>query len=106
MEKAPAFGRARPASRAGSPPVPPKRHISSAPPALDETPVEAELQAWNSQRARPAFPWRPFLLMAGLCFGAGSLILPDSVNDAASWALYALTAISFFLGLRRRRAKL
>jgi hypothetical protein len=54
----------------------------------------------------PVFPWRPFLLMAGLCFGAGSLILLDTVNDAASWALYTLTGISFFVGLRRFRSKI
>jgi hypothetical protein len=68
--------------------------------------VAEELRAWKSQRPRLGFAWRPFLLMAGLCFGAGSLVLPDSVNNAASWLLYALMGISFFLGLRRPRSKL
>jgi hypothetical protein len=69
-------------------------------------PVAEELRAWKSGRARQAFPWRPFLLMAGLCFGAGSFVLPDSVNDAASWVLYALMGISFFLSWRSPRSKL
>jgi hypothetical protein len=67
--------------------------------------VAAELRAWKTERPRQ-FTWRPFLLMAGLCFGIGSLILPDDVNDAVSWTLYTLTGISFFAGLSRRRSKL
>ena len=103
MEKASAFG------RAGSvPPIPPRRHLedaAGAPPAAQDT-LDEELRAWKAARPRPVFAWRPFLLMAGLCFGAGSLVLPDTVNEAATWALYVLAAVSFFAGLRRPRGKL
>jgi hypothetical protein len=42
------------------------------------------------------------LLTASLCFGIASLVLPDTVNDAVNWLLYALTAASLYAGLRRR----
>jgi hypothetical protein len=99
MEK-PSFGRTP-----SGPPIPPKRRLETSKPAPVPDSVADELHAWKSERARPAFPWRPFLLMAGICFLAGSLVLPDSVNNAASWTLYVLTGISFFIGLRRRRSK-
>jgi hypothetical protein len=102
----PAFGRARPPAQS-RPPLPAKRRTAAAeplsPPGPDE--VATELQAWKQTRERQPFPWRQVSLIAGLCFGAASLILPDSVNDAAAYALYALAGISFLSALRRRRKK-
>lgn len=49
-------------------------------------------------------PWRQLSLMAGLCFGIASFVLPDSINDAVQWPLYALTAASFYTGLRKRKS--
>ena len=43
--------------------------------------------------------------MAGLCFGIASFVLPATVNDAVQWPLYALTAISLYVGLRKRKNK-
>jgi hypothetical protein len=41
-------------------------------------------------------------LMATLCFGVASLVLPDSVNDNVDWLLYALAAASFYAAIRKR----
>jgi hypothetical protein len=95
------FGRARPK---GPAPLPPKRRIDAPEPsgAPAEDPLDAELRAWNAARPRRPFPWRQFSLISGLCFGAGSLVLPDSINDAARYALYVIAAIGFFGGFWRR----
>jgi hypothetical protein len=100
----PTFGRAPPRER---PPLPPKRRLAApeAPQAGGEDPLEAELKAWNQARPRAPFPWRQFSLIAGLCFGAGSLVLPDSVNDIARYVLYVIAVIAFFGGLGGRRKK-
>ena len=102
----PAFGRARPPAQ-NRPPLPAKRRIAAAEPAAPAGPdeVTAELQAWKQTRERQPFPWRQVSLIAGLCFGAASLVLPDSVNDAAAYVLYALAGFSFLSALRRRRKK-
>jgi len=51
-------------------------------------------------------PWRQLSLMAGLCFGIGSFVLPDSVNGVTDWVLYGLMAMSFIAGLSgKRKAK-
>jgi hypothetical protein len=47
--------------------------------------------------------WRPLSLMATLCFGIASFVLPDSVNDTVQWLLYALAAASLYAGIRNRR---
>jgi hypothetical protein len=81
------------------------------PPALFEQapephPVDYELAAWKHERARHhRMPWRQISLMAGLCFGIAAFKLPSAVNDVVQWPLYALMAISFYSGLRRRRQK-
>jgi hypothetical protein len=68
--------------------------------------IEDEIEEWKRTRG-PAFyfPWRQLSLMAGLCFGVASFILPASVNDAVQWPLYILAAISFYAGLRKRKQK-
>jgi len=66
--------------------------------------VDDDLREWKRAR-KPNFHalWRPLLLMATLSFGIASIVLPDSVNDAVDWLLYALTAASFYSWLRSRR---
>lgn len=68
-------------------------------PSLDD-----ELREWKRTRKKNfRIPWRQLSLMAGLCFGIASFVLPDSVSDVAQWLLYALMAASFYAGLRKRR---
>jgi len=73
----------------------------------DWSSADAELDDWKRARKPVAFPfalpWRQVFLMAGLCFGVASFVLPDTVNDAVDWLLYALAAMSFYAGLRRKR---
>lgn len=65
--------------------------------------LAAELAAWKQARQRPPFPLRQVSLILGLCFAAASLVLPQNVNAAANYVLYALAGISFLSGLARRR---
>ena len=68
--------------------------------------VDDEIEAWKAERGSVIpFPWRQISLMAGLCFGIASFVLPETVNDVVQWPLYALTAISLYAGLRKRKAK-
>ena len=67
-------------------------------PAPDE-----ELLEWTRARKRRyRIPWRQVSLMASLCFGIASFVLPDSVNDSVQWLLYALAAASLFGGFVKR----
>jgi hypothetical protein len=63
-----------------------------------------ELEEWKRNR-RYQIPWRQISLMASLCFGIASLVLPDSVNGPVEVLLWGLTAISFVAGISRRRQK-
>jgi hypothetical protein len=66
--------------------------------------LDDELRQWKLARRRNfEIPWRPLSLMATLCFGIASFVLPDSVNDNVQWLLYALTAASLYAGFRKRR---
>ena len=78
----------------------------SPPPEAGLPSIDDEIAAWKAAR-RPAisFPWRQLSLMAGLSFGIASFVLPDTINDAVQWPLYVLTAVSFYAGLHRRKAK-
>jgi hypothetical protein len=81
------------------------------PASLPEKPAfslsDDELRDWKlARRQNFAIPWRQVSLMATLCFGLASLVLPDSVNDNVQWILYALAAASFYAGIRRRQAKI
>ncbi|HEX4104643.1 MAG TPA: hypothetical protein VHX92_00275 [Rhizomicrobium sp.] len=68
--------------------------------------VDDEIAAWKASRGPVIpFPWRQLSLMAGICFGVASFVLPDTVNQAVQWPLYALTAISLYAGLRKRKSK-
>jgi hypothetical protein len=66
--------------------------------------LNAELREWKAQRAF-VIPWRQISLMASLCFGLGSFVLPDSVSDYVNWLLYGLSAMSFYVWFSQRRAK-
>ena len=76
-------------------------------PQLTETEVptvDDELREWKQSRNQHLkIPWRPLSLMASLCFGIASFVLPDSVNDGVQWLLYALMAASLFAGFTKRR---
>ena len=79
---------------------------SSLPPDVSLASIDDEIAAWKAARGSVIpFPWRQLSLMAGLCFGIASFVLPATVNDAVQWPLYALTAISLYVGLRKRKNK-
>jgi len=68
-------------------------------PAPDE-----ELEQWKrARRQTRRLPWRQLSLMASLCFGAASFVLPASVNGDVQWLLYALAGASLYAGFRKRR---
>jgi hypothetical protein len=68
--------------------------------------VADELRDWKAQRRSALrIPWRQLSLMAGLCFGVASCVLPDSINEAAQWPLGALMIASFYAGLRKRKER-
>jgi hypothetical protein len=68
--------------------------------------VEDELREWKlSRRKSFEVPWSQLSLVASLCFGIASLILPDSVNDNVQWLLYALMAASAWVAYSKRRRK-
>jgi hypothetical protein len=80
--------------------------LTSPPPVATLASVDDEIEAWKAARGSVIpFPWRQLSLMAGLCFGIASFVLPSTVNDAVQWPLYALTAISLYVGLRKRKNK-
>jgi hypothetical protein len=80
---------------------------SQSPPPLIEIgspSVDDELQEWKQARKMDfMFLWRPLSWMASLCFGIASFVLPDSVNSAVQWLLYALMAASLYAGFAKRR---
>ncbi|HEY0265192.1 MAG TPA: hypothetical protein VGC16_00475, partial [Rhizomicrobium sp.] len=82
--------------------TPPEGETVGAAPSWDAT--DAELQQWRKTRKPLPLPWRQISLMAGLCFGLASFVLPADVNKAADWVLYALMAASFYASWRKRRA--
>jgi hypothetical protein len=66
--------------------------------------LDDDLRQWKLARKQNfEIPWRPLSLMAAACFGIASFVLPDSVDDALQWLLYALAAASLYVGIRRRR---
>jgi hypothetical protein len=87
-------------------PLPPVSPVSATPVAEWHAPPhgerDEELEAWKRARKRHV-PWKQISLMASLCFGVASLVLPHSVNDAVQWPLYGLAAISFYVGIRKKK---
>jgi hypothetical protein len=57
--------------------------------------VDRELQEWKQARAFK-IPWRQLSLMASLCFGIASFVLPEPVNTPVQWLLYGLAAASLY----------
>jgi hypothetical protein len=81
--------------------LPPQQQAVS----LELSPDE-ELQAWKAERRRERLarvPWRQLSLMASLCFGIASFVLPDSVNDSVQWLLWGLMGLSLYAGFARRK---
>jgi hypothetical protein len=77
--------------------------LSMPQPQITSPHVDHELGEWKQARKQCyKIPWRQLSLMAALCFGIGSLVLPDSVNENLDWLLYGLMAASFYAGVSRR----
>ena len=76
----------------------------SIPPTVpEEMSVEDELREWKRSRKRAfKIPWRQLSLMASLCFGLASFVLPEPVNSDVQWLLFALTAASFGAWVAKR----
>jgi len=74
----------------------------------DDDSVDQELQAWKESRgSRFKMPWRQVYLMASLCFGIASFVLPDSVNDNVDyllWGLMAMSAYAWFTSGKKKTA--
>lgn len=69
----------------------------------DSESIDQELQEWKrARRSNFKIPWRQLSLMASLCFGIASFVLPDTVNDNVQWLLYALAAASLYAGFSKR----
>jgi hypothetical protein len=66
-------------------------------------PVDDEFLRRQQPAQRPfKMPWRQLSLMAALCFGIASFVLPESVNDQLDWVLYGLMALSAYAGMSKR----
>lgn len=74
--------------------------------AKEVSSLDRELLEWKrARKGSVKIPWRPLSLMASLCFGIASFVLPDSINDVVQWPLYALMIASFLVGVSARRRK-
>lgn len=78
----------------------PAAEIRSAGPA--GTSVDEELRDWKKARGA-VFPVKLLALTASLSFGIASVALPKEINNQVQYPLYALSALSLYLGLRRKR---
>lgn len=74
----------------------------ATPSITDLSTHDQELEDWRRNR-KFQIPWRQLSFMASLCFGIASFVLPGSVNSKVDWLLYALMAVSFAVGISRRR---
>ena len=93
-------------------PAPDAKPVFAKVPADQAAPLHKEIMLpqanseWREreQPIKPKFkmPWRQVALMASLCFGVASFVLPDSINDNLDWLLYGLMAISAYVGFSRR----
>ncbi len=71
-------------------------------PDIQTPSVDAELEAWKKSRTGFTFPWRQVSLIASLCFGVASFVLPASVNQNVEYLLYALSGMSLYAGISKR----
>jgi hypothetical protein len=73
-------------------------------PSVDS--VDQDVLAWKEARGSQfKIPWRQIYLMASLCFGIASFVLPDSVNDNVDyllWGLCAMSAYAWFAGRKKK----
>jgi hypothetical protein len=68
--------------------------------------VDQEVQAWKAARgSKFKIPWRQVYLMASLCFGVASFVLPDSMNDNVDYLLWGLCAMSAYAWYTGRKKK-
>jgi hypothetical protein len=82
----------------------PVEHAAPAAAQTESPSVDRELEEWTRARKQGfKMPWSQLSLMASLCFGIASFVLPDSVNDNVQWLLYALMAVSAYFGFKKRR---
>ena len=106
------FGRRlNPQASAPVAPAAPKAPAARQPPATGPADVESpsvdqEVAAWKRARgSKFQMPWSQLSLMASLCFGIASFVLPDSVNDNVDWLLWALTIMSALVWFSNRKTK-
>ena len=86
----------------------PVRPPSPPPVKTDFPPRDEDKEDWEEERKHGfKLPWRQLSLMASLCFGIASFVLPEEVNDNVQWLLYGLIAASLYAGFSkpRRQAK-
>jgi len=80
--------------------------VASAVTLDDEPSLHAELSAWKQARGSQfKMPWSQLSLMASLCFGIASFVLPDSVNSNVDWLLWGLAIMSAWVWYSNRRKK-
>jgi hypothetical protein len=81
----------------------------ATPPAIEpaaEPSIDEELQAWKEARGSQfKMPWSQLSLMASLCFGIASFVLPDSVNDSVDYLLWGLSAAAAYVWWTNRKKK-
>lgn len=72
----------------------------------EEISVDQDVQAWKDARgSRFIVPWRQIYLMASLCFGIASFVLPDWMNDSVDYLLWILCGLSAFAWYNGRKKK-
>lgn len=72
--------------------------------AMEADTVDEELREWKRTRRKSfRLPWRQISFMASVCFGIGSFVLPDSVDQTVQWLLLALAALGLIASLSARR---
>ena len=82
----------------------PLEQVGFGPDPIEARSLEDELREWKQARRKNfQLPWRQISFMASVCFGVGSLVLPDSVNRIVQWLLLALVALSLIAGFSTRR---
>jgi hypothetical protein len=103
------FGHRSPAKAPSRPPLPamtkfsrPAAAPSPAEPA--EASVDDEIREWKKGRGFH-FPLKLLALVASISFGVASFALPEGVNNWLQYPLYALSALSLYLGFRKPAAE-
>jgi hypothetical protein len=86
--------------------VDPMELAAPTPNTAENQSPDMEPRAWKQARdSRFKMPWSQLSLMASLCFGIASFVLPDSVNESVDWLLWALAIMSFGVWFSDRRKK-